>query len=351
MVVVVGIGFWEGGSAYKTLRWFLAGGHLTMASSTCKNITDIYNYAKSRWYTFSGKTAASRNDYLLAESGLMCDGIDVFCVYCLALVNYDNFFFDDEPVAEHLRVSPTCPLLRGNLTNNIPLNKKYFSGIVQPQVIVSDYVELQERAGGVLYKPAAAARLENKKVLYTIPKSIVYASRSNRLASFARWKYENCQSGEKLAECGFVNYGSQLTDRVFCFYCDVDVFGWTSDCDPWEIHAKLSPSCGFLLLNKTHAFVVAAQTMKKRINPLLFSSAISVKNQLKYRPVSASLSSRVSSTNNNNNITCKICIDRPIQTLMLPCRHAAACIDCAILLGKCPICRCAIDGIDKIYFC
>lgn len=39
------------------------------------------------------------------------------------------------------------------------------------------------------------------------------------------------------------------------------------------------------------------------------------------------------------NITCKICFDRKLEVMFIPCGHIIACIQCAITLIGCPVCR------------
>ena len=48
--------------------------------------------------------------------------------------------------------------------------------------------------------------------------------------------------------------------------------------------------------------------------------------------------------------SCVVCLDREVTHLMLPCRHACLCGDCVDDIGgKCPVCRCRLDSIERIY--
>ncbi|CAG2233477.1 BIRC7_8 [Mytilus edulis] len=49
--------------------------------------------------------------------------------------------------------------------------------------------------------------------------------------------------------------------------------------------------------------------------------------------------------------TCKICLDKPVSIVFLPCGHMAACINCAPALRRCPICRAFIKGTVKAIMC
>ena len=47
---------------------------------------------------------------------------------------------------------------------------------------------------------------------------------------------------------------------------------------------------------------------------------------------------------------CKICLNEESNTLLLPCHHVSTCHFCTICIEFCPICRCKIESIIKVYF-
>ena len=47
--------------------------------------------------------------------------------------------------------------------------------------------------------------------------------------------------------------------------------------------------------------------------------------------------------------TCKICMDREISVVFLPCSHLISCVKCAPALKDCPLCRHPIVGTVKTY--
>ena len=47
--------------------------------------------------------------------------------------------------------------------------------------------------------------------------------------------------------------------------------------------------------------------------------------------------------------TCKICMDREIGVVFLPCGHLISCVQCAPALKDCPLCRQPIHGTVKTY--
>ena len=50
-----------------------------------------------------------------------------------------------------------------------------------------------------------------------------------------------------------------------------------------------------------------------------------------------------------SNMTCKICLDEPVQELFLPCRHLVCCSHCAASVRTCPFCRQRIVGTIKAF--
>ena len=46
---------------------------------------------------------------------------------------------------------------------------------------------------------------------------------------------------------------------------------------------------------------------------------------------------------------CKICFDRPIDALLLPCRHLVCCQICGALSSTCPVCRGRVSETLRVY--
>lgn len=52
--------------------------------------------------------------------------------------------------------------------------------------------------------------------------------------------------------------------------------------------------------------------------------------------------------NNRRLIRCKVCLDKDVSIVFLPCGHIACCEDCAPKLKNCPICRESVKGTANI---
>jgi hypothetical protein len=47
--------------------------------------------------------------------------------------------------------------------------------------------------------------------------------------------------------------------------------------------------------------------------------------------------------------TCKICMDKEVGVVFLPCGHLCCCVNCAPALKDCPVCRRSIQGTVRTF--
>jgi len=47
--------------------------------------------------------------------------------------------------------------------------------------------------------------------------------------------------------------------------------------------------------------------------------------------------------------TCKVCMDKEVNTVFLPCGHLVSCDQCAPKLRNCPVCRTYIRGTVRTF--
>lgn len=47
--------------------------------------------------------------------------------------------------------------------------------------------------------------------------------------------------------------------------------------------------------------------------------------------------------------TCKVCMDKEVSVVFIPCGHLVVCQECAPSLRKCPICRGIIKGTVRTF--
>ena len=53
--------------------------------------------------------------------------------------------------------------------------------------------------------------------------------------------------------------------------------------------------------------------------------------------------------NNNPDNDCTICMEKPINSVIIPCGHLCCCYKCGKELASCPICRANIEKIVKTF--
>eukprot|EP01087_Luapelamoeba_hula_P005283 TRINITY_DN1535_c0_g1_i1.p1 TRINITY_DN1535_c0_g1~~TRINITY_DN1535_c0_g1_i1.p1 ORF type:complete len:386 (-),score=95.92 TRINITY_DN1535_c0_g1_i1:107-1264(-) len=57
-----------------------------------------------------------------------------------------------------------------------------------------------------------------------------------------------------------------------------------------------------------------------------------------------------SSSDSDDSRECKICFERPMDTVLLSCGHVAVCMLCSQYLQICPMCNAPIERVNKIFF-
>jgi len=250
-----------------------------------------------------------------------------------------------------------------------------------------------------------------------------FASVDVRRMSFKSWPRDCPVRPEQLAEAGFfcINH----LDYVKCFYCSGGLCNWEEGDEPFAEHARLYPTCQFILLNQddrpkcspnlygdkvtirvdnttddvvenwmasdlvmklkdAHQFstkvmrdvlrqryldgkgpfdkyeeLFAAVNEASRQTPSSESgigsgesgshaesdeeTPLSQGSTLSTSP-SVSYSSSGEEDRPESRVMCKICMDREVGMVFLPCGHLVACTRCGPGLTKCPYCRVHIAG-------
>jgi hypothetical protein len=148
-------------------------------------------------------------------------------------------------------------------------------------------------------------------------------TREKRRETFTNWKH--IQIPDELVDCGFFYTGKK--DRVTCFYCGIDLCQWMPEDDPWIEHARWSHNCPFLLLNvrRKRAKCLRNKTLISKISNKLFD----------FTPSSKTI--------------CKVCLDKEIEYVSLPCKHFSMCGSCITTQNNCPICKQQIKQLLHVY--
>ncbi|XP_075691891.1 E3 ubiquitin-protein ligase XIAP isoform X2 [Rhinoderma darwinii] len=232
-----------------------------------------------------------------------------------------------------------------------------------------------------------------------VPENPAMSQVTARHESFANWPYAS--NKEMLARAGFYSTGER--DSTRCFYCGGGLRDWKVKDDPWELHARWYPGCKFLVDEKGQHYINNVQLTRPLASkpesdtpPALPEDSELVKNPLvihtqqmgfhleeikklmlkrikntgqNYTSVEVLISDLLNSqtakgnfkpTENENSIEeklrkleeeriCKVCMDKAVCIVFIPCGHLVVCVDCAEVLDKCPICCTIIERRQKIF--
>ncbi|XP_077163780.1 E3 ubiquitin-protein ligase XIAP isoform X2 [Paroedura picta] len=246
----------------------------------------------------------------LANAGLYYTGIadQVECFCCGGRLK--NWEPCDQAWSEHRRHFPKCLFVLGHDVGNI------------------ENVPNQSSSAELDRSEAHNPRL---------PKNPSMAGYEARLKSFITWRYSVTK--EQLAQAGFYSIGDG--DNVLCFHCGGGLREWRADDDPWEQHSQWFPGCNYLLEEKGQDYVNNVQLTRS----LQDSTIKDTENASRIGGLSTEEQLRCLQEEK----LCKICMDKTISVVLIPCGHLVTCKDCAEAVEKCPLCCTAIAKRQKIY--
>ncbi|KFR06785.1 Baculoviral IAP repeat-containing protein 7-B [Nipponia nippon] len=222
----------------------------------------------------------------------------------------------DCPVAEHLKFFPSCKFICGEDVGNqemLPL-QEIFDTVDGQFLSLLQGLDSEETA------------LPNE------PEYPEMVTEEMRLSTFQNWPQYTDMHPEQLARAGFFYTGQD--DVVRCFYCDGGVRNWSLGDDPWREHAKWYPGCEFLLRSRGREFVGSVQDLGFFFFFGKDESQMSTEEQLRRL---------------QEERMCKVCMDRDVSVVFVPCGHLVACGECALNLRLCPICRAVIRGSVRTF--
>ncbi|XP_060859652.1 death-associated inhibitor of apoptosis 1-like [Metopolophium dirhodum] len=277
----------------------------------------------------------------------------VRCMFCSLELDY--WKHGEDPVGEHKKRSPHCAFFNDS-SAGYDVCGIYASG---PADVRSN-----------IESPKLQDVLESVGILQKIkePMHKDFATLEARLESF-----ENCliplkQNIQTLCEAGLYYQGTGTNDYMSCYYCGQGLIDWKDNDEPWTEHAKWSKTCNYVLLNKGKNFVdeaygvestkLNATELRKwiaehkdtsitennmKVNSTkkkLDQSNISNIGQIKITSVENLLFCQKQDPNTMpDSMLCKICYKEEMKVACIPCGHIVACIQCALTLTHCAMCR------------
>lgn len=321
---------------------------------------------KNRLGTFMGRwpTNSAVRPPDLARAGFYYFGVAdvVRCVFCqISLKSWEP---GDVPMDEHRKYSPLCPFVLQQNVGNVPLQ---------------------------LQSPSETFPLEWRNMFRT-PSELVfpqYADANNRLRSFVGHPLPAGQTAEALANAGFFYVGPD--DNVRCYWCGGSLKSWQRSDQPVSEHFRWFPNCHLsqqqqLPFQTQSSLLADTRSMpgdSQLHHPVNMASegndesigmsqpaheemettstenesetaTVSISHSSEEQPGQTQKSTDMESLKEENrrlkdSMLCKVCMDKDVTTLFLPCSHLVCCDDCAPTLHECPICRTAIRGSVHTY--
>ncbi|XP_050169621.1 baculoviral IAP repeat-containing protein 7 isoform X2 [Myiozetetes cayanensis] len=259
----------------------------------------------------------------------------------------------DCPIIEHLNFFPSCKYICGeDVGNQEMLSLQEIFDTVDGQ-----FLSLLQ---GIVSEETA---LPNE------PEYPEMVTEEMRLSTFQNWPQNSDIHPEQLARAGFFYTGRG--DVVRCFYCDGGVRSWSFGDDPWREHAKWYPECEFLLHSKGREFVNSVQEtfsttvlaprhswdQTEQDSPPsqdpVWREAGTSREEMQSGQQKESDESQLSTEEQLRRLQeermCKVCLDRDVSVVFVPCGHLVACGECALNLRLCPICRAVIQGSVRTF--
>ncbi|XP_059942718.1 E3 ubiquitin-protein ligase XIAP isoform X2 [Mesoplodon densirostris] len=200
-------------------------------------------------------------------------------------------------------------------------------------------------------------------------------------------------------------------DKVKCFHCGGGLTNWKPSEDPWEQHARWYPGCRYLLEEKGQEYInnihlthsieesltrTAEKTpsLTKRIDDTIFQNPMvqeAIRMGFSFKDIKKIMEEKIQTSGSNykslevlvtdlvsaqkdntqdesgqtslqkeisteeqlrllqEEKLCKICMDRNIAVVFIPCGHLVTCKQCAEAVDKCPMCYTVITFKQKIF--
>lgn len=368
--------------------------------AVCKpryTMSEIFHREDERLKTFDSWPCEWLDKKELAMTGMfyMGESDKTKCYFCE--VEIGCWEREDQPVPEHLRWSPNCPLLRRRTTNNVPINCEVLERLLPPPSYdicgLNEHIEIRRNAfpEGTIpvanIPPASPAMASSSGSSHNTgtfyPEYPEYAIETARLRTFAEWPINMKQKPAQLAEAGFFYTG--VGDRVKCFSCGGGLKDWDDNDEPWEQHALWMGKCRYVKLMKGDTYIetvilrfkksisnaseegepqnVAAATSSVSAAAVLSVSSVTGPKETEQQQTGGATTQTLAANSCNapeqnrkscsvipEEKLCKICYANEYNTAFLPCGHVVACAKCASSVTKCPLCRKAFVDVMRVYF-
>lgn len=162
----------------------------------------------------------------------------------------------------------------------------------------------------------------------------------DRVKTFDRWPRGIKQRPDEIAQAGFFYSGKG--DEIVCFSCGLGMCQLEPEDNLWVEHKRLLiHACSYLELNRELLI----------LNQIKYQDYIDSKDPNNVELEQYNDLENEATSSSSIETKCKICLDRKVNIVFLPCKHAAVCSQCVFGLNeKCPICRENIKEKIPLFF-
>uniref|UniRef100_A0A663MV20 RING-type E3 ubiquitin transferase n=1 Tax=Athene cunicularia TaxID=194338 RepID=A0A663MV20_ATHCN len=280
------------------------------------------------FWRWPGTSPVSARDLVKAGFFFVGPRDEVQCFCCGGVLK--DWAPGDCPVVEHLKFFPSCKFICGEDVGNqemLPL-QEIFDTVDGQFLSLLQGIDSEETA------------------LPNTPEYPEMVTEEMRLSTFQNWPQYTDMHPEQLARAGFFYTGQG--DVVRCFYCDGGVRNWSFGDDPWREHAKWYP--GETETSSSREEMQSVQQKESGALGLALWSSYNTNNLgfffffFFFGKDESRMSTEEQLRRLQEERMCKVCMDRDVSVVFVPCGHLVACGECALNLRLCPICRAVIQG-------
>lgn len=321
----------------------------------------------------------------LADAGFFCrserpaDHPDqVECIFCQ--VKISNWSRDMDPIEQHIKFSERCEFVMGYHVGNIPVSGKTSSDPIrgcnrsrhrEPDICGSGPSSQSSSSSSSPTPESGHNEVYGScQLRHQVPAYPRYVTTESRIRTYpSNWDTICPIPAERLADAGLFYNGpvhdpdhGSVHDAVTCFHCKRVIFNWEAGDDPWSEHQRLVDvagiQCYFLRLNSDRSPATATASAGASGTSSATSSSPCEEHEpkaaafaemgRKLGDLASSFEQRAASAETISG-KCKVCYEKDIEILFLPCRHATVCAACAASVDRCPYCRADIESSIRIY--
>lgn len=320
----------------------------------------------------------------LAEAGFIYIGTSdqVKCFFCDGGLR--NWHSDDEPWKEHARWFNKCVfvrLIKGDdyikscieekpPEKNIPMSNSGPRSVTEDEIrqAMSQAIVKQVLSMGIdasRVKMAIKRRLESSGNPFETTDSLISAAFAVQKAQEMRQNHENANpSGAVLNRIGEMSSRRtpgasetwEIGQRRTVNNADDDMEEVEQSQDN-TVSLNTQEQSSSIVTGSSSEAIVASQTISAPSSPTTLSSQSHTRDEEKCQslPLLDDESCKKNQDLESENArlkeqrTCKICMDKEVGVVFLPCGHLCCCVNCAPSLKDCPVCRRNIQGTVRTF--